>query len=279
MASFWYDKPMKKDPSATKGKLPTLKDVKTLDDYDFLDLGAGDGKSLSSSATKIGGRGLGIELREAKVEKAQELGNEVVLGNALELDKIPGKVDYVVCDNFLEHLPDKKAVSNVLKKATAVTRKFIYISHPSFEDVDYLKNLGLKTYWSDWHGHKSMLTLSEIVDILHDCGIHWAQIYPVYRIKNSNDNRIIPLKAGVDQFHYDHKKHGPKPKPAIKFDRDIYYCYDIVALVPGADSGLPTMHHADRKKLQNHPKIVGWQKQSLAHVAKKKISRVIKHTK
>ncbi len=215
-------------------RVRTLKDIETLDDYDFLDLGAGDGKSIVSFADKIGGRGLGIELRRFKVEKAQELGRDVVLGNALQLDKLPGKVDYVVCDNFLEHLPNKKAVTNVLKKATAVTKKFIYISHPSFEDVDYLKAKGLKTYWSDWSGHTSMLTLSDIVEIFHECGVHWVQIFPVYHIKSSADARILPLDAGVDQFEYE-AKHGPKPNPAIRFDRDVYYAYDIVGLIPGAD--------------------------------------------
>lgn len=234
-------------------KLRTLKDVKTLDEYDFLDLGAGEGLSLASCEKKIGGRGLGIEMKQAKVEKAQQSGVNVVLGNALHVSKLPGKVDYVVCDNFLEHLPDKETVLAMIKQASEVARKFIYIAHPSFEDIDYLKSLGLKTYWSDWTGHTSMLTLPDIVEILHECGIHWVQISPVYRIKNSDDPRIIPLDAGVDKFAYV-PNYGPKPKPAIEFDRKIHYAYDIVGWLD-PDQKLPTMTYADRFNQQHHPAI------------------------
>jgi len=176
-------------------QLRTIHDIKTLDDYDFLDLGAGEGRSIQSCANKIGGRGLGIELNKTKVERAQKAGIEVVLGTSLDLDKIPGKVDYVVCDNFLEHLPSKNDVREVIKKASLVTRKFIYIAHPSFEDIDYLKDKGLKTYWSDWYGHKSMLTLSDMIEILNECGIDWIQVKPVYKISDSDDERILPIDA------------------------------------------------------------------------------------
>jgi SAM-dependent methyltransferase len=240
-------------------RLKTIKDIKTLDDFDFLDLGAGEGRSLEYCEAKIGGRGIGIETMQEKVEDAQKRGREVYLGNALHLSRIPGKVDYVVCDNFLEHLPGKKEVTEMLKMAAAVTRKFIYISHPSFEDVHYLKGHGLKTYWSDWTGHTAMLTLSDLMGILHECGIHWVQVHPVYRIRTSDDERIIPLGAGVDKFHYE-PSHGPKPKPAIKFDRELYYSFDIIGMMPGTDSHLPVAKHTDRLNSQKHPEITNWKK-------------------
>lgn len=239
------------------GKVKSILNIKTLDDYDFLDLGAGEGGSIQSSANKIGGRGLGIELNQAKVEKAQKAGIDVVLGSALDLDKIPGKVDYVVCDNFLEHLPTKNDVREVLEKASKVVKKFIYIAHPSFEDIDYLKSKGLKTYWSDWRGHKSMLTLTDMIEIFHDCGIEWVQIKPVYRIKDSDDERILPLEAGVDQFSYE-SKHGAKPSPKIIFDRDIYYSFDIIGLTPEYAKNLPKLDYVDRLNKQNHPIIKNW---------------------
>lgn len=233
----------------------TLQDVKTYEDYDFLDLGAGDGSSLSSFAKKMyGGRGLGIEFDKRKVEKAQAAKINVVLGDVLGLDSIPGKVKYTVCDNFLEHLPNRGVVESALGKAARVTQHFIYIRHPSFEDIDYLSSRGLKTYWSDWRGHTSMLSLSDIIQILHVHGIDLVQIYPVGRIYDSSDPSILPLSAPIDQHEYE-KSHGPKPAN-LKFDREIFHAYDIVGMIPGShNKRMPVLRYKDRLGSKGRPDV------------------------
>jgi hypothetical protein len=239
--------------SVKQTSLPKLGGVKSLSKYDLIDLGAGDGASLVNFEKKIGGKGLGIEFSKQKVAKAAGLGRNVVYGNALNLHKTPGKADIVTCDNFLEHLLSNSDAEKMLEQAVKAARKLVYIRHPSFEDNEYLAGLGLKTYWSDWRGHTSMLKVSEIVDMLRRQGIQTFKIIPVLQIKDSDDTRIIPLSAPTNQHHYE-AKHGRKPKPAIKFDHEVYYAFDIVAVIPGAEDYMPELIYTDRKRNDSRPR-------------------------
>lgn len=234
-------------------KLKLLGSIKNLNEYDFIDLGAGDGASLVNYEKKIGGKGLGVDLDKVKVKKAAELGRNVVYGDALNLHKLSGKVDFVTCDNFLEHLLSFDEVEKMLEQAIKKSRKFIYIRHPSFEDIDYLSSLGLKTYWTDWRGHTSMLKIADIVSMLLKHGIQTFKIVPIYLVKNSKDTRVIPLNAPIDQHHYIHA-HGPKPSPIKKFDREVYYAFDIIGIIPGAEKHMPQLIYIDRLKHDGRPK-------------------------
>jgi SAM-dependent methyltransferase len=241
-------------PARKSTNKPTrLSHVTSFKKYDFIDLGCGDGASLVNFEKKIGGRGLGIELNRRKVKKAQELGRNVVHGNALSLSKIPGKVDFVTCDNFLEHLLSHDEVEKMLEQAVKVARKFVYIRHPSFEDIDYLATLKLKTYWSDWRGHTAMLRVSDLVDMLFRQGIHALKVVPVGRIHDSGDGRVIPLDAPADQHDYV-PGHGPKPDPAVAFDRQVYFAFDIVGVIPGAEDHAPELIYPDRLADSRRPR-------------------------
>ncbi len=234
--------------------MPKLGSIKTLNEYDFIDLGAGDGASLVNYEKKISKKGIGVEFDKAKVQKAMQLERNVVYGNALDLHTIKGKVDFVTCDNFLEHLKSYEEVEKMLGQAANKARKFIYIRHPSFEDIDYLASLGLKTYWSDWRGHTSMLTVAELVTILRKFGIQVFKVVPISLIKSSDDPRAIPLKAPVDQHDYE-PKHGAKPKKPVKFDRNVYFAFDIIGMMPGSDDWLPTLTYQDSQKYDTRPLI------------------------
>ena len=249
---------MVKNPKSAKkksvSKLPHISDIKSLDGYDFIDLGSGDGASLVNNEKIIGGKGIGVEIDEEKVKKAVELERNVYLGSALDLHKLPGKVDFVTCDNFLEHLLSFEDVEEMIKQAMKVAREFIYIRHPGFEDIEYLKSLGLKTYWSDWHGHTSMVRIADFSEMFLRLGIQTVKVVPVSLIKNSNDDRILPLDAPIDQHNYEPNKHSKKPSPAKKFDRKIYYAFDIIAMMPGASENLPELRYHDRLLLTKHPR-------------------------
>lgn len=235
--------------------LKTISEIKTLNDYRILDLGAGDGASLATYEKIIGGKGLGIELDEKKVKKAQGLDRNVYLGNALDLHRIGGKVDYVTCDNFLEHLPNKQSVFEMLDQAFRVSEKFVFIRHPSFEDIEYLKGHGLKSYWSHWRGHTSMLTIGDFSEMFISLGVSRFMVVPVYRINNSNDSKLIPISAPVDQHDYDKDKHGEKPE-LIRFDKDVYYSFDIVAMNPGYTGKMPELVYNNRLEETKHPRFV-----------------------
>ena len=237
-------------------KVRTINDMDSLDNYDFIDLGGGDGASMKNIQKRIGGTGAAIEIDKKKVEKAAEDGvDNVYLGSALGLHKIGGKTRFITCDNFLEHLPGKDAVKDMIKQSIKVATDFIFIRHPSFEELDYLNSLGVKPYWSHWRGHTAMLTIADFMEIFFELGIDSFKIVPVFKIKDIDSEMLLPLSAPIDQHYYDKKLHGAKPKN-IKFDRDLYYSFDIIALVPGTKAKLPILQYHDRLNRTNHPNFV-----------------------
>lgn len=203
----------------------TLKDV-SLADYDFLDFGAGDGASLLRCEEMFGGRGLGIDNNPRKVEAAEERGVDVVLG---DITTLPSKkiFRYVCMDNFLEHLPDLDTVRTMLSVASSVATDFLYIAHPSFEDEAYLRQLGLKQYWHDWTGHPAHILVSDFADLLAEVGAMPIDLAYIREAWDSDDPSILPLDAPKDQHRYDLDLHGPKP--AIRFERPIYWQIHITA--------------------------------------------------
>jgi hypothetical protein len=118
-------------------------------EVDFIDFGSGIGGSLQSAEKRTGGRGVGIEMRAAKVEIARREGRNVVLGDIFDLPT-DLSVRYVTIDNVLEHLPSMDLVEAALHSATRIAGEFVYIRHPSFEDEPYLNARGLKQFWTDW---------------------------------------------------------------------------------------------------------------------------------
>jgi hypothetical protein len=231
---------------------PELKHIRSLDAYDFIDMGASYGNSLDAFQRRSGGTGLGVDNNEAKVRKAQNMSRNVVLGNAFDISEIPGQVGFVTCDNFLEHLPSFQDTDAVLGCAAAVARDFIYIRHPSFEDVEYLGSLGLKTFWTDWAVHPISLRIADLIGMLRAHGVMTIKTIPVMRIRDSNDPNILPLEAPPGQHHYK-PEHGDKPHPAVEFERDVYYAYDIVGLLPGSSREMPVLEYRNRLGSERRP--------------------------
>jgi hypothetical protein len=210
-------------------RLPTIDDV-DLRDYDFVDLGASIGGSLEHAAGLFGGRGLGVDIDPRKVQRARELGRDVVVGDCLELPSEP-LVRFAVLDNFLEHLPSLEHVREMLHVAGHIANDFVYIVHPSFEHEEYLNALGLRQYWHDWHGHPTHILLLDFEQILADTGGTNVAIHPLGRIRDSSHDSILPLSAPPDQHHYDPSKHGRKP--LVQFDRPLYERYVIEVSLNG----------------------------------------------
>ena len=192
--------------------------------YDFLDLGCKKGGSIEWCEVHHGGKGLGVDFDEDFVEEAQKNGYDVVHSNVLELDFPKNSFRYISMLDFLEHLPNEAAVKQTLENCKKWARDFFFIHHPSFEDVEYLKKLGLKIDWTDGWGHTSPLTIKDFKRIFKELGIKDYKIEQKKMIVDSTDRHILPLDAPHNTIYY-HKKLGPKKK--VVFDKPIYSRVEI----------------------------------------------------
>jgi SAM-dependent methyltransferase len=214
---------------------------------ELLDLGCGDGRSLTSAARRFGVPGVGLDLSAGKVRRAQAEGRSVYRADIRDLD--PGdfpSVRYVMMDNVLEHLPDLDEVASVVASACALASRLVHIRHPSFEDVDYLAAHGLKQYWTDWPGvHTAPIRLHEFVAMAAAAGVYRVEILPVLRALDAADPTLLPLDAPSGQRKLDRAVHGAYdpvahgPKPHVVLERPVYYAFDVL-LVTGEEMPIVT---------------------------------------
>lgn len=201
-----------------------LKPKSNKQQYDFLDLGCKKGSSIGWSHRKYGGLGLGVDYNQEWVDIAKKNGYDAICGDVLKLDFPKNSFRYVAMMDFLEHLPNKEAAFQVLKNCKKWSREFFFIHHPSFEDIDYLKGLGLKIDWTDGYNHTCPLTLAELKQMFDKLGVKRYTIEPKLPMKNSKDKHIIPLNAPHNTVYYS-KKLGPKKMAT--FDHPVYSRFEI----------------------------------------------------
>lgn len=194
-------------------------------DYTFFDFGGGFGASIAHYQSAFGGRGLGIEIEPDKVVAARAKGRPVVQGSLFE---VPNRklVRYVTADNVLEHLASIAQVEDALRVARGVADEFIYVRHPSFEDEDYLRSLGLSGTWVHRSGHRAHVRLSDYTAMATRLGIDRMEIHPVGLMTNSTDPEIVPLGTPKNDLTYDPARHASRP--VIEFDREVFYAFDIL---------------------------------------------------
>lgn len=193
--------------------------------FDFLDLGCGSGRSLTQAAARFGAsRGLGIDLSQAKVEAAQEAGVDVICANAAML-AVDDQVRFTTMVDFLEHLPDLASVEAVIASAARASTDFLFISHPSFEGEDYLRELGLQQYWWGWRGHPAHITVSDYCRMLDRLALRQYMIRYVEPIHDSQDPSVLSADEPADQHPYDAAIHTSK-RP-VMFRRPIWRAQEI----------------------------------------------------
>ena len=129
----------------------------------------------------------------------------------------------MVC--FLEHLRDEATAVELLKRAARSARDFLFIRHPSFDDIDYLAQFGLKVGWTDWSSHTNMMTTDDFKRIFAELGCHDYAILPHMACSDANHPSIVPTAAPRNTESYDAVVHGPKPFE--KFDHPIHAKFDI----------------------------------------------------
>lgn len=193
-------------------------------DYDFLDLGAKKGGSIDYCQKRFGAKqGLGIDLGVETTQYANETGHTVLQEDALKFTA-PIKFRFTSMLDFLEHLPTMEMAQTVIKNYSELSTDFLFIRHPSFEDIDYLKELGLKITWHDWEGHTNLMRLSDYADTFHSLGLNQYCFFYRKPIYSSDDPVVIPVDAPVNEHAYD-KKMGKKE--SFKFPRPLFGQIDI----------------------------------------------------
>lgn len=194
--------------------------------YQFLDGGAGQGGSLHFVSTLFNrAPGLGLELMDDDARIARAKGYDVVTCNVMDEEFPDRSVSFCSAMDFLEHLPDEPAALDVMKKMARAARDFIFIRHPSFEDIDYLAQLGLKITWTDWWGHPNMMKIEDYRRFFADVGWTDYVINPRSVMFDSWHPSVVPIDAPTDTLAYDADLHGPKPY--VRFDRPVWEQFDI----------------------------------------------------
>ncbi len=194
--------------------------------YKFLDVGCKIGGSFEISK-KFGynkNEGLGIDINESSVKNFTNKGYNGMVADATNLPFEDNSFELVIFSHVIEHLPNEELGKKCFDECLRVSSKYLFLALPFFDEDGYLNSLGLKTFYSDWTGHKNKITLSKIIkDYL--IGLDY-EIKMVKKLNNSNHKEILPINAPKDSFEYNLNLHGKKPK--IIFDRDIWREFSIL---------------------------------------------------
>ena len=193
-----------------------------LSQFDFLDFGGSKGASLRFGVKYFQGkRGLAIDNSAQKVTNMNEQGLDCLQADVTRLDLPPGAVRFVIMSHFLEHLPDLKSVRETIISAARVATDFIFIQGPFFDEDDYLEELGLKLFYSDWTAHTCPLTTRQLSGILESQGLHnYEMRFTTPQLTDSTDSQFHPLSSKQNQHRYDPAIHPAKQE--VIFSRPIY---------------------------------------------------------
>lgn len=194
--------------------------------FDFADLGCGTGESITYCQKRFrSGPGLGFDISDTKIEKARAAGYSIAHADVTQLDFPDNCVSYCTMLDFLEHLYSEEDACRILSAAGRMARDFLFIRHPSFEDIDFLAEHNLKLGWTDWRGHRNPLLLSDYDRIFRSFG--WSDYVVIHQkqIVDSQHSAIVPVTAPTDTVRYDPDVHGPKPR--VSFHKAVWTQFDI----------------------------------------------------
>jgi hypothetical protein len=194
--------------AALQTTVPTLEQA-DLSGYDFIDFGGSKGGSVRYCERYFSGRGIAIDINLRKVEQARAEGIDVVLGDATKVDA-ENAVRFVSMMDFLEHLPTLEDVERALAVAARAATDFLFISHPSFEGENYLRERGLKQYWWDWRVHQSHITVADYRTILARLGLSEYVVRYREPVEHSRHPSVFPIAAPESFVPYDPARHPPK---------------------------------------------------------------------
>ena len=196
--------------------------------YDFLDFGASKGGCIDFAVARLGGKsGLGVDNDPKKIDQMRQAGYHCIVADVIRSRFPRRSVRFVTMSHFLEHLPNLDAVRAAIANGARAARDFLFIQGPYFDGDEFLRNHGLKFYWSDWHGHPCHLTTELLATMLRDLGLRHYVMLARVPVATSDDPAIHPLASPRDQGEYVRGQHPPKPSMA--FDEPLYH--EMVCLV------------------------------------------------
>jgi hypothetical protein len=203
-----------------------------LSSYDVVDFGCSNGASLQFAFDVMGCKtGIGFDIDPRKVARTRELGFEAEVADLTDPTHFSGRARLAILSHFLEHVPNATMATKILGTAAKVCSEYFFVRQPWFDCDGPLAQLGLKLYWSDWHGHTNNMTSMQLYlalkRLLEKGEIHSFTIFGNIPVKHSSHEVIVPLDRPTDGQKYDPETDEPKPDTAFSFP-----CYrEIVALV------------------------------------------------
>jgi hypothetical protein len=179
---------------------------------DYIDFGCKLGSSFELCEKILGGRkGLGLDINIDYVNQYRDSEFNAMLCDITDVDLPDGIVDFVCASHVLEHLPTEKDVFLAVKECIRLSKKFAYIVGPYFDADDFLRENGLKFFWSDWTWHPTHVTSNMLENsILNSGQICSFQVWGRLPIYNSDSNDILCLTEPSNQHHHDPKLHASK---------------------------------------------------------------------
>ncbi len=195
-------------------------------EFSFIDLGCGTGESILYCEKMFQlGKGIGFDIDEVKIREAQKLNRNALLADVTKVAFDKKVVRFCTMMDFLEHLNSLESAKEVIFKASELAQDFLFIRHPSFEDTDYLKELGLKIDWTHWTGHTNMMKVEDFEKLFVEFGWGEYVIVPRKQILTSDNPCVVPLSAPKNTIRYDAGLHDVKPVKT--FERIIWTQFDI----------------------------------------------------
>lgn len=192
----------------------------------FLDVGCKTGSSFRIVSNKFGyipEEGIGVDINESHVKHLSDSGIDSMVANAMDLPFDDGSFELVIFNHVIEHLPDEQSGMKALEECLRVSSKYLYLALPFFDEDSYLNSIKMKTYYSDWTGHKNMVTLKKLKEYLKDYNL---DITMQKKLTDSSFSEIHPLNSPEDSHGYDPLIH-PK-KDILVFEREIWREYIIL---------------------------------------------------
>lgn len=201
--------------------------------YASIDLGCGKGGSIRYLESKFAlGPGFGVDFNKKTLRLACEAGVPVTYADLTQITLPLKCVRFVSMMDFLEHLPHLDAAREVLRHAASASRDFLYIRHPSFEHMSYLRELGFRISWSYWPVHTNMMLLDHYHQLFSEFGWRNYTVIPRKKFTDSSQKCILPLSAPFNTKFYDPET--LEKKIEMKFDRPLFEQFDIFVRLPSS---------------------------------------------
>jgi hypothetical protein len=189
--------------------------------FDFIDLGAKHGSMRNYARDSFNGRsGLHFELNPDCIAEMEKDDIPCVQADVTNLDLPENCVDFVISTHTIEHLPSREHVKKMMESSKKAAKDFIYITWPSFDSEDYLKENGFLKHFSTDISHTYHITSTEFAEILDELNLEYVMKgWPVH--PDSNHPTINWLDESRERVD-------------IHFDRTV--CEENVCLIKIRDS-------------------------------------------